>query len=209
MQLALKNLKATYQTGRVKLSWQVPIGAPDTVHIFRVARQAEVLELDYNFHLDPLLRDVVNGCEFECPQSITGGVSKMSFCVYLSEHTDVKPNLPLLQSSPDFFVSVTAGSARVSYYMPPKRINSQLVSYTLMLESDADIDVGVLGYCYFFNGMRIEVDFPGRINRGLTVYEPVFLPENSNPQIFLIDQNTINIFIQTKKFSRWRLFKAK
>ena len=208
--IAFHDLRASFRKGQIHMTWQCPPSAPDTIHIFPCSDPAADLKLETNGHIVKNLSDCVNGFSFEGKRGLGSDVKKVSFCVYLAERNDNTPNERILQSSPNFFVSVITGGANIAYDMKKKAGGGGLSQYRIWVGSSAEIESGILGYSYYFYDREISVGFPGLIKAGITEYPPIYLINTAEPEIGIIGGSNADISVIRKKLSFWqRVLKSK
>lgn len=206
--VALLDLRAVYQNGQVKMTWKFPPDAPETVHIYAVKSRTEQIELDLRSHIAKDLRDCNSGHSFKYSHIAGNDVKKVEFCVYLSSRNDMPPDIRLLSGMSDFFVSVLAGEADVIYQIKNIPFGGGLVVTKIILQSSADIDPGILGYSYNFNGKEIAVEFPEKINRGITEFPPIVLIDSADPLVKVVAGMNSDVSVEQGKISFWRSFLA-
>lgn len=207
--VALLDLRAVYQNGQVKMTWKFPPDAPETVHIYAVKSRKEQIELDLRSHIAKDLRECNGGHSFKYSNISGNDVKKVEFCVYLSSHNDTSPDIRLLSGMSDCFVRVIAGEADVVYQIKNKPCGGGLVGTKIILQSSADIDPGILGYSYNFNGKEIVVEFPGKIHNGITEFPPIALIDIADPLVKVVAGMNSDVSVVQEKISFWRSFLAR
>lgn len=207
--VALLDLKSVYQNGQVKMTWKFPPNAPETVHIYAVKSRNEQIELDPRFHIAKDLRECNGGHSFKYSDISGNDVKKVEFCVFLSSHNDMSPDIRQLSAMSECFSSVITGEADVKYHIRNKTCGAGLVRTQIVLQSSAEIDPGILGYSYNFNGREIAVGFPGRIHSGITEYPPIVLLETADPIVKVVAGMNSDISVIQEKISFWRSLLAR
>lgn len=202
--VALLDLRAVYQNGQVKITWNFPPDAPETVHIYAVKSRNEQIELDLRSHIARDLCECNSGYSFK--YGYGNGVKKVEFCVYLSDHGETEPDMRYLSGMKECFTGVIVGKAKVTYEIKNKPCGAGLIESRIILQSTADIDPGILGYSYNFNGKEIAVEFPGKIHRGITRYPPIILIDGADPFIKVVAGLNPDISVVQQKISGWRSF---
>lgn len=202
--VALHDLKAVCQNGHVQMTWKYPAEAPDTVHIYAVKSHTKPMELDLNRHIAKYLRECSYGYSFKYGDISGNDVKKVEFCVYLAGHNESLPDIHLLSEVSECFVNVIVGTASVVYRLKNKPCGGGLMMTSIILQSSADIDPGILGYSYNFNGSEITVEFPGKINCGITRYPPIVLIDTADPLVKVVAGTTSDVSIRQGKISFWR-----
>ena len=207
--IALLNLRAVYQNEQVKMTWKFPSNAPETVHIYAVKSRKEQIELDLRSHIVKDLRECNSGHSFKYNNISGNDVKKVEFCVYLSDHNETSPDIRILSGMSDCFTSVIAGEADVIYQIKNKPCGAGLIGTQIILQSSAEIDPGILGYSYNFNGKEIAVEFPGKIHNGITEYPPIVLIDTADPLVKVVAGMNSDVSVVQEKISCWRSFLAR
>lgn len=207
--IALVGLRAVYQNGQVRMMWDFPPNAPETVHIYAVKSRKEQLELDLRFHKTKDLRECSSGFSFQYSNISGNDVKTVEFCVYLSDHNEAAPDVRALNGMSECFIRVITGQADVIYQIRNKPLGSGLVYTQFVLKSTAEIDPGILGYSYHFNEKEIAVEFPGKIRSGITEYPPVVLTDHADPLVKVVAGLNSDIYVAQQKISGWRSFLAR
>lgn len=207
--VALLDLRAVYQNGQVKMTWKFPSDAPETVHIYAVKSRKEQIELDLRSHIAKDLRECNGGHSFKYNNLAGNDVKKVEFCVYLSSHDDASPDIRMLSGMSDCFASVIAGEADVIYQIKRKPCDDGLIGTQIVLQSSAEIDPGILGYSYNFNGKEIAVEFPGKIYNGITEYPPIALIDTADMLVKVVAGMNSDVSVMQQRISFWRSFLAR
>lgn len=207
--VAFEELRAVYQNGQVRMMWDFPANAPETVHIYAVKSRKDQLELDLHSHIAKDLRECSSGYSFKYNSKSGNDVKTVEFCVYLSDHNETTPDVRALGRMNECFTSVITGQAEVIYQIKSKPLDFGLVRTSFVLHSTADIDPGILGYSYSFNEKEIYVEFPGKIRVGITEYPPVVLTDRADPYVKVVTGLNSDIYVEQKKISGWKSFLAR
>lgn len=206
----LINLCASYQNGKVRMTWRFPPNAPETVYIYSVRMSGEQLELDMRTHISKDLRDCAGGLSFEYGGFSNSDVKQVIFCAFLAERNFNTPNIRSIQSQKECFVSVIIGEAYVTYDIRIKPCGDGISAHHIWVRSSSEIDAEILGYMYDFNGKNITVEFPGKISGGITEYPVIYLLETIQPVIQVVGGRNSDITVQAKKIPFFqRMFRAK
>ncbi|MDR1299755.1 MAG: hypothetical protein LBJ84_05835 [Oscillospiraceae bacterium] len=209
--VALIDLNGGFQDGKVRLNWRYPPSAPESVHIYPVRRRGGMAELVMGGHISRYLRDCPSGISFAYDDAAGGGdVKKRDFCVYLSGHNDLSPDMEALMSNGEFIVTISIGQAGVVYDIRSKTVEDGLMCHSIRLQSSAVIDEGVLGYSFDFFGVEMTAPFPGRVPQGKIEYPPIYLPTQAGLSIVLASGRNADISVAPGSVSMGmsKLFKS-
>ena len=207
--VALLNLRAVYQNGQVKMTWDFPPKAPETVHIYAVKQRNEQLELDIFSHIAKNLSECNGAYSFKYNNISGNDVKKVEFCVYLSDHNETSPDTRTLNGMSDCFISVITGEAVVIYQIKNKPCGAGLMGTQIVLQSSADIEPGILGNSYKFDEKEITVEFPGKIHNGITKYPPIVLVNTVDLLVKVVAGMNFDVSVKEQKISCWRGFPAR
>lgn len=208
----LLDLRASYVNGQVRMTWKYPPNAPDTVYIYGVKQNGGELALDQRTLVTKSLRDCNTGLTFDYTGAAGADVKSVTYCVFLSGRNLSAPSMRSLQALGSCFVDVTVGQAEVQFDVKSKPCGGGFVGYRIITRSSSSFDPGILGYSYEFNRKEITVEFPGKVESGITEYPAIYLLENTPPPIVrLINRGNMDVSVERAKISvcRCPFFKSK
>ncbi|MDR3278565.1 MAG: hypothetical protein LBT12_07300 [Oscillospiraceae bacterium] len=211
---ALLDLMGRYADGKVTLKWRYPPGAPECVHIYPAQRAGDRFLIARDKHMRVDLKDAQTGWSFDYNVA-GGGVKARLFCVYLAAKNEIPPDDQLLVSrEADFVVTVSIGRAHILYSLSEKQLPDGLSAHFLRLQTSAEIEFGVLGYAWDFNGLRMAAPLPGSIHPGKHMYPAFYLPTGLYPAVELVGGANSDVTIAEGKvsfglFSKIKLSKKK
>ena len=208
--IPLLDLRANYQSGQVRMTWKFPQNAPETVYIYSARRSGENVEFDMRTHISKDLRDCAGGLSFEYSGFSDSDVKQVTFCVFLADRNYNTPNMRVIRSQKECFINVIIGEAYISYDVRSKPCGGGLSEHRIWVRSLCEIDEGILGYAYNFNGREITVELPGKVSGGITEYPRFYLTDTVPPVITVVGGRNSDIAVENKKISFFRrMFRAK
>ena len=210
MVAGLIDLRANFLNGTVRMTWRFPSNAPEAVHIYGIRQSGNEISFDPRFHITRELRDCGSGIAFDYSGVSDVDVKRVTFCVFLAERNFNSPDLRIAQMIPGCFVSVITGRATVLFDVKSKPCGPDLANHRLVVKSSSTFDAGILGYMHYFNGKGIAAELPGRIDRGIRIYPPIYLQRAAQPPVIcLIGGTNGDINIERGKIAALRyLFSA-
>jgi len=205
--IELQDLRASYFGGQVRMFWNFPKNAPETVHIYGLNRSGGEPEIDQRMRISKDLRDCSSGITFDYSGFSSVDVRRVTFCVFLASRNYPPPEMPMLKTKSGCFVDVVVGRAVVHYDIASKSCGGELVSHRIAVRSSSTFDPGLLGYYYNFYGKDIMIELPGHIASGIRAYPPIYLlRETAPPIVCMTGGDNADVAIERRKISgiRWR-----
>lgn len=102
-------------------------------------------------------------------------IRKLKFLIFVSDVSQepTKTEISEMLRDPEFICEVCCGSGQVFWHWDHKKAVNKLV-----IESEKNISEGILyfEYPYGFNQINIEIEIPGEIPRGKSVYPNIIYP---------------------------------